>query len=1259
VSSLFISYRRDDSPDTVKLLYEHLRHRLPRWEIFYDHESIPLGAAFPEHLRMKVTSATAVLVIIGPKWLDLLHQRQGMGMDHVREEVRLALESGGSVIPVLVGRALLPASADLGDFPDLAPLLARNGQPVRPDPDFDSDLEAILEHLERLGASETVGATVAGKYTLTAELGQGGMGIVFRAEQKQPVKRTVAVKLIKPGMDSREVLARFDAERQALALMDHPNIARVLDAGMAASRRPFFVMEYIQGVPITDYCDANKLTPQQRLELFIPVCHAVQHAHQKGIIHRDLKPSNVLVEVIDGKPVPVVIDFGVAKALGQKLTDQTLATALDTRVGTLEYSAPEQAAGRSFDIDTRSDIYSLGILLYELLTGAPPFTRHELHKEGEEEMRRVIRDVAPTRPSKKLSSSGQLAAIAARRRLEAKKLTRLVKGELDWIIMKCLEKEQSRRYETANQLAQDLEHFLRDEPVSAGPPSARYRLGKFLRRHKGPVIAAAVVLFALVAGTIGTTIGLVRAELARQALLQKQRELRHQLAVNYLESGANDCVNHEPGLGLSSLLAAYEAAEPDDSLRRSIRLLMAGWEPGLATRFLSEENLEAVGFQPGGSLVMTAGRDGKAHFWNKNTRMPSGRPVTPGSKVWSAAFCPKGDLLATGDDEGGAVLWDVATRKMVGQRMLHPKPGRVRTLAFSPDGKILATGCGDSLLRLSDIIPQKPMGEARLWDVATQKLIGQPLPHGQEVLCVAFSPDGSTLATGCDDTYLRFWDVKTQKMIGEPIKHAKGVWTVSYSPDGKYFFTGDWGSKRGGIGRLYDAHTHKLIHDRIRHKKGIIASVFTSDSQQIFTGSRDATAQFWDVKEGIRVGQDFASLRSIPSVALTPWTKHKGGRMTPHADEFMTCSRDNVARLFRDSDPQPIGQPFIHPKAVTALAVSPDGKRLATACKDGIARIWDLATGKRIGKDMQHDGPVNALAFSSDGSLLVTGGEDKTIRQWHAATGELAADPIPYRAAITALALSPDRRWVLVGGRADHAAQCIDLTTGHPIQEPLRHDEAVRAVALADEGKLLITGSEDSSIRLWDRDKHVPAGKTMHQRDKILSLAVDAAGKLLASGGADNTVRLWDLTTQRELQEMKGHEHDVYAVALSADGSLVLSGGGPDDRTSRLWDAATGKQVAEAIKYESAVLAVAFLPDGKRYLVARESGKVDLWATPQPVPDEPRRIAAWIRSRTVWTREGAHQRRLTAAEWTENIHTLAELGGPFQTAGNGTPAGKD
>jgi tetratricopeptide (TPR) repeat protein/tRNA A-37 threonylcarbamoyl transferase component Bud32 len=382
------------------------------------------------------------------------------------------------------------------------------------------------------------GRVIAGRYTLAEKIGEGGMGEVWVARQTEPVKRRVALKLIKTGMDSKAVVTRFEQERQALAMMDHPHIARVLDGGLTDDRRPFFVMELVNGLSLVHFCDEARLTPRQRLELFVPVCQAVQHAHQKGIVHRDLKPSNILVTMIDGRPVPKVIDFGVAKATAGRLIDDSLTTQFGAVVGTLEYMSPEQAGYSGQDVDTRADIYSLGVILYELLTGLKPHDGNRLRRAALTEMIRILHEEEPSRPSTRLSTHESLPSLAAVRQIEPKRLAALLRGELDWIVMKCLEKQRDRRYETASGLARDIERFLSDEPVEARPPSARYRLGKFLRRHKGPVAAACLVAAALVAGICGTTIGLVEArkqtalketarkDEAQQRLLAEQANLQ-------------------------------------------------------------------------------------------------------------------------------------------------------------------------------------------------------------------------------------------------------------------------------------------------------------------------------------------------------------------------------------------------------------------------------------------------------------------------------------------------------------------------------------------------------------------------------------------------------------------------------------------------------------------------------------------------------------------------------------------------------------
>jgi serine/threonine protein kinase len=357
-------------------------------------------------------------------------------------------------------------------------------------------LEGFLEHptidVEFVEAAsnnhsliEQVGAVI-GPYKLLQQIGEGGFGVVFLAEQERPVKRRVALKIIKPGMDTREVIARFEAERQALAMMDHPCIAKVYDAGATENGRPYFVMELVQGVPITEYCDECNLTTDERLELFVTVCQAVQHAHQKGVIHRDIKPTNVLVAIQDGKPSPKIIDFGVAKAINQQLTERTLMTAFAQIIGTPLYMSPEQAELSPLGVDTRSDIYSLGVLLYELLTGTTPFDKDRLHAANYDDLRRIIREEEPPRPSTRISTlAANLAStVAEHRRTDPRRLIQSIHGELDWIVMKCLEKDRSRRYESAGNLLQDIERFLRDEPVLACPPSKAYRLRKYVRRNK-------------------------------------------------------------------------------------------------------------------------------------------------------------------------------------------------------------------------------------------------------------------------------------------------------------------------------------------------------------------------------------------------------------------------------------------------------------------------------------------------------------------------------------------------------------------------------------------------------------------------------------------------------------------------------------------------------------------------------------------------------------------------------------------------------
>ncbi|MEM7230052.1 MAG: serine/threonine-protein kinase, partial [Planctomycetota bacterium] len=637
--------------------------------------------------------------------------------------------------------SLLRAYAEAGEFLDL------------PDNDETSAHAAVGEQV----------GTVIGHYKLLQKIGEGGFGTVYMAEQFEPVRRRVALKIVKPGMDTRQVLARFEAERQALAMMDHPNIARVLDGGATENGRPFFVMELVRGVPITEFCDKNKLSTRERLEIMIDVAVAVQHAHQKGVIHRDLKPTNVLVTVHDGRPVPKVIDFGIAKAISSPLTDKTLFTEFRQMVGTPQYMSPEQAEMSGIDIDTRTDIYSLGVLLYELLTGTPPLPARELRQAGLVEMQRVIREVEPPRPSMRLSTMGdELELIARSRSVEPSNLSRVMRGDLDWIVMTALDKDRQRRYPSANDFASDLQRYLDDQPVTAVPPSAMYRMRKLVRRNRVAVTAASIVITALLTSVILATTFAIYAGQSLDRARDSERVAKVQQGKAIAAAALAESRAEENSRLLYAMsVRAAEVAIQNGNLNEARRILDAcdpaerglewSWLDNIAQdrgRTLGEhaaDGIRDIEYSPDGHFLTSTGQDGVARVWDLHAETLLHELRGHAGVVTGASFSPDGTRLATCGADATVRIWDLSSGRELA--VLTGHTSWLSSIAYDPSGQWIVSAGGNSNLRL--------------WNAETFELEREFGGYTHDVWSVEFSPDGQRIATCSGDGWIVVWDVKS------------------------------------------------------------------------------------------------------------------------------------------------------------------------------------------------------------------------------------------------------------------------------------------------------------------------------------------------------------------------------------------------------------------------------------------------------------------------------------------------------------------
>jgi eukaryotic-like serine/threonine-protein kinase len=1071
--------------------------------------------------------------------------------------------------------------------------------------------------------------SVIGPYKLLQQIGEGGMGTVYMAEQTRPVRRKVALKVIKPGTDSQQVIARFEAERQALAMMDHVNIARVLDAGATESGRPYFVMELVHGVPITNYCDDNHLTPRQRMELFVPVCRAIQHAHQKGIIHRDIKPSNVMITLYDGKPVPKVIDFGVAKATEQKLTERTLFTQYGTLVGTLEYMSPEQAEMSALGVDTRSDIYSLGVLLYELLTGSTPLSRKRLKQAAFTEILRLIREEEPPRPSTRLSESGEaLASISAQRHMEPARLTKLVRGELDWIVMKTLEKDRNRRYETASGFAADVQRYLNDEPVQACPPSAQYRFRKFARRNKRALgtmatlaLAALVTMVALAVSNVRIkketaekvealtekTVALAAAQ-ASERNVKIQEGLAKENAVR-ADTERGVAVAHEKTAKKAELTArqryyaaqmnlAMQASEAGDPAR-TLELLetqrprfdrddLRGFEwyhlwrvchRGLRARLPHPAaNVTGVVFLPDGKTLASIG-GGSIKLWDVAAAQK--KIEWPTNNGWGIMVSPDGKRLGTWGQHDPSRVWDTSNGRQLAVFEGTTAP------TFSPDGKLIAVARGTDI---------------EFWDLATGKrhsVLHRSKAEGIDNMTgqgsFVFAPDARTAIARVSEVRLRIyrWDGANWQE-GEEIPQQNWYLPTAFSPDGKMIAI-------GGINlRLFSAETGRELGAPVGHT-GIVYSVaFSPDGKSLASAGGDRTARVWDLATN-KQKNSFPHPGPVYSVA--------------YSSDGKTLASAGTHGTLRLWDIGAEEAPAMLDAWAGAVAFLPDGKTLVAAAGAGTT-LRDVETGIEMAR-LENMGPL--LTLSHDGNrLAVTNGHEANL--WDLRTRKRYAVLKGHERYIYSLTISPDDT-TLATASYDGTVRLWDLAT-QETRLTIKPGMPMSAVAFSPDGRTLATGGLFENIQLWD----VATGRsllTLQDHDGqnagswCWSVAFSPDGKTLAGASQSGVVRIWDTTTVRLLASLKGHTDNVQCLIFSPDGGTLATAG--VDRTVRLWDAATGQEKITFKANTGAVNGLAFSRDGGMLAAASLSGPIRLWRTsrePQATalktefdPDDPDAVA--------------------------------------------------
>ena len=1017
--------------------------------------------------------------------------------------------------------------------------------------------------------------TKIGRYKLLELLGEGGMGLVYLAEQQEPVRRKVALKIVKLGMDTMQVVARFEAERQTLALLEHPNIARVFDAGTTETGRPYFVMEYVEGVSITKYCDDQKLTVEQRLQLFRQTCEAVHHAHQKGIIHRDIKPSNILVSIQDGKPVPKIIDFGIAKAITQPLTDKTSYTEHGQLLGTPEYMSPEQAGMTYQEVDTRSDIYSLGVVLYELLAGTTPFDAKKLREGGLDHIQQVIRDEEPRTPSARLTSLGDKAkTVAERRRTQIITLTRRLHRELEWIPMKAIRKDKTRRYRSASELADDIQNYLNERPLIAGPESSIYRTKKFVYKHAGSVAAAALIAVVIILGLAVSIIMGCRAERARKQevaskiLAQKQQQVAEKQADEYRRL----LYVHRIALADNSYHRGYiqRARELLNSCPEDLRDWE--WQRLNLISDRSERTLRghdgwimSVALSPDGTRIASGSYDKTIKIWD----FASGRELRTlrghEGEVGPVAFSPGGNRVISGSMDKTIRVWDVKTGDELMKLIGHGT--EVQSVGFSHDGKRILSDIGGRTIKV--------------WNVANGDERIELKGNKAKILTAVFSPDDKLIVSGSKDGLVKVWNASTGRQIMTLRGHQDDVSSVMFSPNGARIVSGSWDSTV----KIWDASNGNELKKLEGHKDRVYEVAFSPDGRRIISASRDKAVKSWDATNGTVLTTLYGHVDQVLSVAFSPV-----------GNQIISGGLDKTIKVWDlDTDRERIrladkGRVF---------GFSPEGERIVVSGENAIIKVLDVGTGTELmslrGHDHDKSSVILGASFSPDGKRIISSAMDKTSKVWDADTGAELMTIRRLKGCVCAI-FSPNNQWIASWapdywgeGTYENTIKLYDVQTGEELMTFDGHEYEVQSIAFSPDSKRIASCDINEVIKVWN----VKTGNeimTLKHTGGCFSVAYSPDGSLIASGGtdADDKIKLWDAPSGEELMTLKGHTSGIGSLAFSPDGKRLVSGG--KNGIVKLWDVTIGFEVMNLQERgaNSPWPVVHFSPDGKTIAIGSD-----------------------------------------------------------------------